>query len=413
VADQPLSGKATVSTLTDDDKIALIDAPGSTAAVRLILATDARTYMQNGVQLTSQKGAANGYAPLDATSKVPSANLPTLASGVASVNGLTGVVTGLEQTSQKNIANGYAGLDASALIPVARMPVDVQTASRSFATNVAEGQVVDFAFAQNIFQLTSSPTMSVRNAAVGRRTRAIFIQDSTGYHFLNWPGTNFSWEGGLEGVISAYPTDVSVVDLEVREDGVTVLAFGRNYNKSNQHRLATGDQTYDRMYHLAAGLASGGIPTGTARVTYFTPEKKLTVNTLTSYSSTTAAVGGTHGWMAVAAVDPSTGQLSVQAVTADTTTLWSATNTAYSIGTTSSMVLEPGRRYAFLHSWSGSGATPLVASTRDSGSPNAILQIAPRMCGSMTGMSTPPAVGATYADASIATYSALFWGMMT
>lgn len=36
-----------------------------------------RTYYQTGVELTANKGAANGYAPLDSSSKVPSANLPS------------------------------------------------------------------------------------------------------------------------------------------------------------------------------------------------------------------------------------------------------------------------------------------------------------------------------------------------
>src|SRR4051812_30398786 len=92
MADQPLSGKATIGTLTDDDRLVAIDAPGTTAATRLIVATNVRTYMQNGVELSANKGAANGYAPLDATSKVPAANLPTLASGVASYNTRTGAV---------------------------------------------------------------------------------------------------------------------------------------------------------------------------------------------------------------------------------------------------------------------------------------------------------------------------------
>lgn len=35
-----------------------------------------------GVEVISQRGAANGYAPLDATGKVPAANLPSLTSAV-------------------------------------------------------------------------------------------------------------------------------------------------------------------------------------------------------------------------------------------------------------------------------------------------------------------------------------------
>jgi hypothetical protein len=44
---------------------------------------------------------------------------------VTSVNGMTGAVVGLEQTSNKGVANGYAGLDGGGKVPIAQLPAAV------------------------------------------------------------------------------------------------------------------------------------------------------------------------------------------------------------------------------------------------------------------------------------------------
>jgi N-acetylneuraminic acid mutarotase len=54
----------------------------------------------------SKKGAANGYASLDATSKLPAAQLPATA----------------EVTGNKGQANGYASLDGTGKVPAAQLP---------------------------------------------------------------------------------------------------------------------------------------------------------------------------------------------------------------------------------------------------------------------------------------------------
>jgi hypothetical protein len=93
--DQPLSGKPTISSLTDDDRVPVIDAPGTTAATRLIVVTNMRAYMQNGVLLTSDRRTNGGtLAEIDpATGKLRTDQTPTPASGVTSFNGRTGAVT--------------------------------------------------------------------------------------------------------------------------------------------------------------------------------------------------------------------------------------------------------------------------------------------------------------------------------
>ncbi|MEU3917126.1 collagen-like protein [Streptomyces sp. NPDC029004] len=87
-------------------------------------------------------GAPNGLAQLDATGKVPAAQLPAGGGAVTSVNGRTGVVVltaadvgasptghthtaadvGALATTARGAANGVASLDATSRLPVAQMP---------------------------------------------------------------------------------------------------------------------------------------------------------------------------------------------------------------------------------------------------------------------------------------------------
>jgi hypothetical protein len=73
------------------------------------------------VERISHKGAANGYAPLDSSSLVPLANLPTIpfskTSGVQASLGFTP-----ENTANKNAPNGYAPLDSGSKLPTANLP---------------------------------------------------------------------------------------------------------------------------------------------------------------------------------------------------------------------------------------------------------------------------------------------------
>jgi len=70
------------------------------------------------------KGAANGYASLDATTKVPSAEI----SGVIASSDLTNDAA-LEKTANKDSANGYAGLSASSKVAASQIPISVFTSS--------------------------------------------------------------------------------------------------------------------------------------------------------------------------------------------------------------------------------------------------------------------------------------------
>lgn len=93
-----------------------------------------------GKQDTSAKGAANGYAGLDSGSQVPLAQLPipTVVNGQwlkgsggamvwaaiteADVAGLTADLAAKEAIANKGVPSGYASLDASGKVPAAQLP---------------------------------------------------------------------------------------------------------------------------------------------------------------------------------------------------------------------------------------------------------------------------------------------------
>lgn len=421
MTDQPLSGKATVSALTDDDKLALIDAPGSSALVRLILATDARTYMQNGVQLTSQRGAANGYAPLDATSKVPSANLPTLASGVASVNGETGVLTNYQKTTGtggKGLANGYAGLDGTGKVPTAQLPGTVQTASRN--NNASVSSVVDFNYEQNVIVLNQNTTLTFSNLQPGAKTTAILVQDLTGFRLVSFPASDFVWDVIGAAQILPYPQNVTSIGFECREDGVTVIGYGNDVDRSEMWNVFTGNDVFSRQI-LALGGTGSGISNGTLKLTYFKPRRNLLVNTITTYCNAPwAATSTDQAGVLLATVDTSTWNITVAAASANTVTLWNSGNSTTAVANatalTSAYQMLAGRWYAFGAFWHGTGTittTPGLVSTRQVFGSN-VFAILPRMAGAVTGLTTLPTVGTSYTEGTqVVNSDTLYWATFT
>jgi len=81
-------------------------------------------------ELKSNKGAANGYAPLNASGIVPLANLPP----AGNVD-----LSGYQETAQKNAANGYAGLGADGKIALSQLPDANALESEAIAFAIALG----------------------------------------------------------------------------------------------------------------------------------------------------------------------------------------------------------------------------------------------------------------------------------
>lgn len=397
MADQPLSAKTTISTLTDDDKIALIDAPGSSAAVRLILATDVKTYMQNGVQLTSAKGVANGYAGLDGTGKVPSAQLPALASGVASVNGETGTLTNYQKTTGtggKGLANGYASLDGSAKVPVAQLPGIVQTASRS--TNTTASTVIDFNYQQQTFLVNSTAAFTFSNLTPGAETSATLVMDTGAPFQVTFPGSNFAWDTTV-GVINPYPGNVTTIGFQVREDGATVTAFGTPVDRSQIHSPFTEQEIFPREFLGAAGTGNV-MSAGQLRWTYFKASRTQLVNNLAMWVRT-GSVAATHQFMCIGDVDTSNWTTTIAAITADVTDnsmfgTGTAAGTRTAPALTSAYRVYAGKWYGFGCCSIGHSTSPDVASQRANPAFNTYTDL-PMVCASVA-QGSYPTVGTSY-----------------
>ena len=96
------------------------NAPGPPTSHGALTGLDADDHTQ--YQKESEKGAANGYASLDASSTVPSAQIPVISHSV-----LDDLTTGddhpqYQLRSEQGIANGYPDLDAGGKVPTAQLP---------------------------------------------------------------------------------------------------------------------------------------------------------------------------------------------------------------------------------------------------------------------------------------------------
>jgi hypothetical protein len=170
-----------------------------------------------GAETTSNKGQPSGYAPLDNTGKVPSANLPT-GSGVASVSAANGTITvsgtataptlavgsitesqvtsltsdlaATEKTANKGANNGYASLDSGGHLPTGQLPSGVVSGSQLEPGNLGSTQTVNFASAQNeritlAGTLNANCTITLSNRAAGDSLILLLTQDGTGSRTLN------------------------------------------------------------------------------------------------------------------------------------------------------------------------------------------------------------------------------------
>lgn len=76
----------------------------------------------SGAEATANKDAANGYAGLDASSKLAIANIPTGTTSSTVAIGDDSRITGAEQSANKGTASGYCGLDGSSKVAIGNLP---------------------------------------------------------------------------------------------------------------------------------------------------------------------------------------------------------------------------------------------------------------------------------------------------
>ncbi|HJS44148.1 MAG TPA: hypothetical protein VJ755_11795, partial [Gemmatimonadales bacterium] len=82
----------------------------------------------------TQRGAANGVATLDASSLIPDAQIPAtiardteITSAISTHAAAADPHTVYQKESEKAVANGYASLDATGKVPSAQLPATAST----------------------------------------------------------------------------------------------------------------------------------------------------------------------------------------------------------------------------------------------------------------------------------------------
>lgn len=88
--------------------------------------TDLNTRLAS-YQARSERGQPNGYPSLDATGKVPTAQIPLIAHvhSIGDVSSLNTQLSGKQNLIEKGTPGGYAGLDSAGKVPASQLPLNV------------------------------------------------------------------------------------------------------------------------------------------------------------------------------------------------------------------------------------------------------------------------------------------------
>lgn len=168
--------------------------------------------------------------------------------------------------------------------------------------------------------------------------------------------------------------------------------------------LTSGESTLARR---AVGLSTVTTGNGILRLTYFVARKGETITQVRTMSGATAQVGATMCKVGIYSED-SSGNLTLVGSTANTTTLWAATNTAYTTSLSASFAKTRGTRYAVGILVVGSSTAPTMngnlvptAGTETSLSPRLSA-----LFGGQTDLPSSVAVG-SLSDSTVQHYAAL------
>jgi hypothetical protein len=226
--------------LDGSSKVPISNLPIGATSSTVTVGNDSRI---TGAEQTANKGAASGYAPLDGSSKVPISNLPTGATSSTVAVGNDSRITGAEQTANKGAANGYAPLDGSSLIPIINVPT---------GTSSATAMIGNDSRVTNAIQASGTNSVGVYQKIVGTKT----IGDSC----TSDDGTQVTIDcGGTDKGLKLAP-NTAVSPALAGTGGVRIIA------KSNQAQISVNGGAFAPMgggTSCTSGTPSGPTDTGT------------------------------------------------------------------------------------------------------------------------------------------------------
>lgn len=183
----------------------------------------ARTTADGLKEDKSNRGANNGYAPLDGSAKVPSANLPT--APVTTVAGRTGDVTlaesditnlttdlagkqaslgfTAENIAHKDANNGYAGLDSSGLLKATEFPTPTTSAFGGIKDIAAATNKVVNAITNGIAQLVQLAFSNI-SGFLNLTTQVSGVLPAANGGLQSAPSSTTGLEGFFAGVESIW-----------------------------------------------------------------------------------------------------------------------------------------------------------------------------------------------------------------
>lgn len=191
--------------------------------------------------------------------------------------------------------------------------------------------------------------------------------------------------GPGEGAVAVRLTDVG---------GGAIGQDSESYNL-----VTTGQETLPRT--VANRNAALALTSGQLQMTYFTAARSFTSTRLTTYSGNTAAAATPTlvrmGLYTIAA----SGAGTQVAATANDTTLFAATDTAYTRNWTASVAITQGQRYALGFMVVTAVAAPTLSGAETfngTGAGGVLNGVAPRLSGAVVGLTDLPA---TFTAASV------------